>query len=65
MDIRRLIDSEAIGVKSARFVAEEIISAVARQGSARVVLATGASQFNFLDSLIKDWNGKIPWDQVT
>jgi len=36
---------------------------VAEKGCARVIFATGASQFNFINSLVA--LGGIPWDKVT
>ena len=53
---------QELGAASAAFVAGKIKAAVARKGSARVIVATGASQFEFIDALIKL---SVPWDKVT
>ena len=42
-----------VGLQSAAFVADKIKAVVAAQGSARVIFATGASQFEFLSALVK------------
>ena len=52
-----------VGEASARYVAETVKEIVASKGHARVIFATGASQFNFINSLVS--LGGIPWDKVT
>jgi len=42
--------------------AEAIIAAVAERGEARIIAATGASQFDFLEALTK--REGIPWEKV-
>jgi glucosamine-6-phosphate deaminase len=56
-------DKATVGEKAAQFVADKVKAIVEKHGSARVIFATGASQFEFIQSLvlIKD----IPWDKVT
>ena len=50
------------GRRAAKFVAQKIKEVVAQKGSARIIVATGASQFEFLESLVKE---SVPWDKVT
>lgn len=52
-----------MGEAAAREAAEIIRKAIAARGSARVVAATGASQFEFLDALARE--GSIDWGKVT
>ena len=52
-----------MGGTAARDAAEIIRGAIAARGRARVVAATGASQFEFLDALARE--GGIDWGQVT
>lgn len=63
VSVRRCRDADDLGREAAAFVADRITKTVKQQGFARVVLATGASQFLFLKYL----TGKrgIPWDKVT
>jgi glucosamine-6-phosphate deaminase len=59
----RIFDSPAIlGKQAAADAATAILDAVEARGAARVIAATGASQFHFLASLIA--SREIPWDQV-
>ena len=62
MQIRILTDSNALGRQAASDAALAIGDAVAARGRARVIAATGASQFAFLDALTT--LPGIPWDQV-
>lgn len=52
-----------IGGAAARDAAEIIRGAIAARGEARVVAATGASQFEFLDALTRE--EEIDWGKVT
>lgn len=52
-----------MGDAAARDAAEIIRAAIAERGEARVVAATGASQFEFLDALARE--GDIDWGKVT
>ena len=54
----------AVGAKAAKHVADTVRSVVASQGCARVIFATGASQFEFLHSLTCEQDA-VPWDKVT
>lgn len=51
-----------LGEKAAEIAAREINKAIAEKGSARIILSTGASQFETLESLVKK---DIKWDCVT
>ena len=49
---------EEIGKASAKQAAELVNAAIAKQGYARILLSTGASQFPFFDEFVKenvDW----------
>ena len=48
---------------AAAFVAAQVRGAVARHGAARVIFATGASQFEFIEALLAIPG--LPWDRVT
>ncbi|HEY9075862.1 MAG TPA: glucosamine-6-phosphate deaminase [Anaerolineaceae bacterium] len=56
-------DKDAIGQAAATKVASVIRAALAEQGSAAVIFATGASQYEFLASLIQAPD--IDWTRVT
>ncbi|MEQ7004946.1 glucosamine-6-phosphate deaminase [Actinopolymorpha sp. B17G11] len=56
-------DSASLGRAAAQFTATVVRDAVAARGSARVVLATGNSQLDFVAAL-QDQAG-VPWDAVT
>ena len=61
MNIRITVSSTPVenGRKAAQKIAEVINSAIARKGHARIVLSTGASQFEMFDALVKlpvDWS---------
>ena len=59
----QIYDSKAaLGEAAANYVAQKIGAAIAAQGHARVIVATGASQFEFLEALVKL---PIQWDKVT
>lgn len=50
-----------LGANAAAAIASLLNEAVNRQGSARLILSTGASQFETLDALV---GLDVPWDQV-
>ena len=62
MDIRVYDDKEEMGEMAAAYCAGIINKTVQQKKRARIILATGASQFKFLDSLVKM---VIPWNKVT
>jgi len=62
-DIQVFAGKQALGAAAADFVAERVRQTIAEQGEATVVLATGASQYEFLDALRQvtgvDWTKVI------
>jgi glucosamine-6-phosphate deaminase len=52
-----------LGLAASDFAAGELNSAVRKHGSANLILATGASQFAFLDAFKKDRS--VDWPKVT
>jgi glucosamine-6-phosphate deaminase len=56
-------NKEELGVKAAKLAAELIRKTLAEKGSANIILATGTSQFQTLEQLIKEDN--IDWSKVT
>ena len=51
-----------LGQKAAKLIADKINQAIAEKGEARIVLSTGASQFETLDALVKE---NVDWSKVT
>src|SRR5262245_32493665 len=62
MRIRTYADRATMSRAAARHAARVIRTAVAERGSARIVAATGASQFDFLAALAADRD--VPWRDV-
>ena len=62
MDIRVHEDKRALGRAAAAQGAEAIRRAIASQGKATIIVATGASQFEMLEQLVTE---DIDWAQVT
>jgi glucosamine-6-phosphate deaminase len=62
VDIRTFADSLTLGRHAAAEAASAIQDAVAARGTARVIAATGASQFHFLQELTA--MPGLPWDAV-
>ena len=56
-------DSEQLGAQAARDGADLIRQAIARQGQATIVVATGASQFSMLSHLIQET--RLDWTRVS
>lgn len=54
--------SNEMGLAAADFVAEHLELAIQQRGTANLILATGASQFLFLEALKEK---KIEWDKIT
>ncbi|MEO6846041.1 MAG: glucosamine-6-phosphate deaminase [Chthoniobacterales bacterium] len=52
-----------MGSKAAEFTARHIRETIRKNGSANIIVATGASQFETLEALIKEKD--IAWDKVT
>ncbi len=61
MEIRICKDRYELGASAAKFTAAAIREAIAKKGCARILLSTGASQFDTLASLIKE---DVEWDKV-
>lgn len=62
VNVRIFPDKKALGAAAAVQAAASINRAVAERGSARIIAATGASQFDFLDALVR--TPGIPWTAV-
>eukprot|EP01084_Bolivina_argentea_P132967 234640_1 len=62
MEIRVFKNKDIMGVAAAERVGETIKTIVKQKGYARVIFATGASQFSFLSALVQKPN--IPWNKV-
>ncbi len=62
MEIRICKNSEELGKSAAKYTAQVLREAIAEKGSARIVLSTGASQFDTLKALVKEPG--IQWDCV-
>jgi len=52
-----------LGKAAAEFVAARLSEAIQRQGQARAIFATGASQYEFLDALVQ--HQEVDWRRVT
>ena len=62
MEIRICKNSEALGKSAAEYTAQILKDAIAEKGSARIVLSTGASQFDTIKALVEEPG--IQWDRV-
>jgi glucosamine-6-phosphate deaminase len=62
LQIKILDDKKALGQAAAEHAAKSLRAALRENGGARIVAATGASQFEFLDSLTSAAN--IDWSRV-
>lgn len=62
MRINVLHTPSQMGKHAAAFIAERLGDAIARQGYARLLLSTGASQFDMLSALILE---NVEWEKVT
>lgn len=64
MGLRRFVfdDTRALGEAAANQAAAAIGRAIAEKGRARILAATGASQFEFLDALTR--RGDVDWSKV-
>ena len=54
---------QQMGQRAAEYGAELIRKAIRKRGEANIIVATGASQFEMLDALVKQPD--VRWDQVT
>ena len=62
MNIRTFEDKRALGQAAAGDAASAMLAAIDKRGAARIVAATGASQFEFLDELTG--NPSLDWTRV-
>ncbi len=62
MEIRICKNSEELGKSAAKHVAQVLKDCIAEKGSARIVLSTGASQFDTIKALVEEPG--IKWDCV-
>ena len=62
MNIRIEHSRELMGSRAADDAARRICAAIAERGEARVIFASAASQFDFLESLVA--HGEIDWSKV-
>lgn len=62
MEIRICKDSEALGKSAAAHVAKILRECIAEKGSARILLSTGASQFDTIKALVEEKD--IKWECV-
>jgi len=63
LNVKVYDNKEDMGEGAASFVSEELQKAIHERGKANLILATGASQFSFLDALKK--HKEIEWSKVT
>ncbi len=63
MEVRVAKDRESMGRAAAAEAAAALREALQRQGTARLILATGASQFTMLEALVRE--PEIDWSRVT
>jgi glucosamine-6-phosphate deaminase len=62
MTIEICTDAAELGSKAAHFAAMKLNEAISRKGEARLVVSTGTSQFETIQSLLKE---KLQWEKVT
>ena len=63
IDVQVYGDKNALGQAAAAFVAEHVRNTLEQRGTARVIFATGASQYEFLAALLAHTD--IDWSNVT
>jgi len=63
MDLRIFEDKKSLGEKAAAVAADVIRASVRDRGKARIIAATGASQFDFLAALTRE--PEIDWKRVS
>lgn len=61
MEVRICKDKVALGASAAMHVANRLNAIIAQKGYARIVLSTGASQFDTLDALTRE---NVDWSKV-
>jgi glucosamine-6-phosphate deaminase len=63
IDIRLYATKSETGAAAAAFGAKAIVDTIAANGAANIVIATGASQFEMLESLVE--HDEVDWSRVT
>ena len=61
MKITKCKDPKDLGIHAAKLTAQKINEAIESRGKARIVLSTGASQFDTLSALVKE---DVDWSRV-
>jgi len=61
MNIIKSKDYKELGLKAGKFAAEKIKEAIEKNGNARIILSTGASQFETIQAMI---NEDVDWSKV-
>ena len=61
MEVRICKDKVALGASAAQYVADRLNQLIDQKGHARLVLSTGASQFDTLDALTRE---QVDWSKV-
>jgi glucosamine-6-phosphate deaminase len=64
MDVRVFASKDVLGAAAAEYVVERINYAILMRGQARVIFATGASQYEFLAALVRQ-KDTVDWNHVT
>ena len=54
-------NASELGLRAAHFVSKKLSEAIEKNSEARIVVSTGSSQFETLDSLLKE---KVEWEKV-
>lgn len=61
MEIIKSKDAMELGARAGKLAAEKIREAIAANGTARIILSTGASQFETLQAMVKE---DVDWSKV-
>ena len=62
MDVRIYENSMELGAHAADLIADKLTEAIKEKGCARIILSTGASQFDMFKYLVKK---EVEWEKVT
>ena len=66
MAVYILDNSEELGEKAAELIAQKLNEAIEKKGKARIILSTGASQFETIKFIwMNTWNCRKPTRQVS
>jgi len=63
LNILTYANKNSLGQAAAKFVSKCVQAAIQERGEANIIVATGASQYDFLDSLTQDQT--VDWQKVT